>query len=74
VACPWRKPEVAIQQAEMMKMFRENSSSVMSSRFSGVMHTFWSDTRIFIDGMNEIDEEAQNDPSVQTFKALVKVW
>jgi hypothetical protein len=38
------------------------------------MHTFWSDTRIFIDGMNGTDEKAQNDPSVQTFKALVKVW
>jgi len=74
VACPWRKPEVAIQQSVMMKMFRENSSSVMSSRFAGVMHTFWSDTRIFIDGMNGTDEKAQNDPSVQTFKALVKVW
>jgi hypothetical protein len=58
----------------MMKMFRENSTSVMSSRFSGVMHTFWSDTRIFIDGMNGTDEMALNDPSVQTFKALVKAW
>lgn len=74
IACPWRKPEVARNQVAMLRMLKENASDEMRPRYAGIMHTFWSDTRTFIDGMNDSNEKAKNDPSVQTFKELVKVW
>lgn len=74
IICPWRIPDVAVKEAAMMKMLRENASDEMRPRYAGIMHTFWSDARTFIDGMNNTTEKGKNDPSVQTFKELVKVW
>jgi len=74
VACPWRNADVALNQVKMMNRFKENASDEMKPRYAGIMHTFWSDTRIFIDGMNNAAEESKNDPSVQTFKELIKAW
>ncbi len=55
-------------------MFKENASKEMKPRYAGIMQTFWNNTRIFIDGMNDATEESKNDPSVQTFKELTKIW
>lgn len=74
IACPWRVPEVAVNQVKMMKMLKDNASKEMQSRYSGIMHTFWSDNRTFIDGMNGTNEKSIKDPSVVTFKELLKNW
>jgi hypothetical protein len=74
LACPWNKSHVATAQVEMIKMLKNNSSREMKSRYAGILHTYWSGARGFMDGMFEKNEKAKSDPSVQTFKELVKVW
>lgn len=73
IACPWRVPEVAVNQVQMIGSLKNNASDEMKTRYKGIMHTFWSGARTFIDGLNGV-EKAKDDPSVKTFKELVKVW
>ena len=40
-SCPWRKPEVAVQQMEDMKRFRKQSARGMSKHFQGMIQTVW---------------------------------
>lgn len=73
IACPWRVPEVAAGQVEMIGMLKVNASDEMKSRYKGVMHTFWGNARTFIDGMNG-KTDAREDLSVKTFRELLKRW
>jgi len=73
VACSWRKPDVAFEQVQMIQNFRENTTSEMSNKFLGVMHTYWSSTKKFMDEYNEINppnNEKENE--VECFKEMVK--
>ncbi len=49
VACPWRKPEVAEGQVELMRMLKANSTPEMAEKIKGVMHTVWSPAGTFMD-------------------------
>ncbi len=73
VACPWNKSEVAVQQIDMLRFLKKNSSPEMSNRYLGIMHTFWGPARMFIAGLDE-KEPAKDDGSVITFKKLSEVW
>lgn len=73
IACPWNKPEVAINQVEMMDMLRNNSTSEMKSRYRGIMHTYWGSASSFMAGMNG-DEKLKEDGAIIAFKELSKVW
>jgi hypothetical protein len=74
IACPWRKSEVALAQVEMLKMLRNNATKDMKPRYAGIMHTYWSGARGFMDGMFDKTEKGKSDPSVITFKELAKAW
>ena len=74
VACPWNNPGVGTAQVAMMKFLRENSSREMGGKLSGIVHTYWSSARNFMDGMAGKSEKARNDGSVLTFRELVKTW
>jgi hypothetical protein len=41
LACPWRKPEVALTQLETVARVRSHANDVISSRMQGVLHTTW---------------------------------
>jgi len=75
VSCPWRRPEVAVQQLNDMLRFRKNSPPEMSGRFQGVVQTVWSDAGKFLDefyGMRKNEEEdagGNQNPSA-CFRAL----
>ena len=73
VACSWRNPAVAMNQVHMMQNFRNNSTPEMSDRFLGVMHTYWSSAKNFMD---KFKEEAlltnENGNEVACFKEMVK--
>ena len=73
LACPWRKGEVAVEQVAMLKGFVKNASPQMKSCYAGVMHTYWSSARQFMDGLAAKTENAKNDPSVNCFRELAKV-
>ena len=74
LACPWRKSEVALAQVEMLKMLRNNATKDMKPRYAGILHTYWSGARGFMDGMFEKNDKGKNDTSVITFKELAKAW
>jgi hypothetical protein len=48
VTCPWRTPEVSVQQVKDMVDFRKHSTKEMSKYFYGVMQTVWSGTGKFM--------------------------
>lgn len=47
-SCPWKKPQVALQQLQDMVRFREQATRAMKGRFQGVVQTVWSDAGSFL--------------------------
>ena len=41
LAAPWRKPEVALAQLEMIRSARKHSTDAIASRMQGVLQTTW---------------------------------
>lgn len=50
ITCPWRKPELALQQTDDMVNFRKQSTKEMAPHFKGMMQTVWSPAGPFLDG------------------------
>jgi hypothetical protein len=50
VSCPYRIPQVGVQQVQDMMKFRNSSTIEMKERFQGIVQTVWSDAESFIDG------------------------
>jgi hypothetical protein len=48
ITCPWRNPEVAVEQLKDMLEFRKHSTPRMKNNFYGMMHTVWSGTSNFL--------------------------
>jgi len=75
VSCPWRRPEVAVQQVNDMIRFRKNSPPEMSGRFQGVVQTVWADAGAFMDDFygirkNEEEDAGGNQTPSACFRAL----
>jgi hypothetical protein len=49
ITCPWRKPEVAVQQVRDMASFRQQATKEMQPRYLGVLETVWSPVSAFLD-------------------------
>lgn len=72
MTCPWKNPVSAVQQAEDIVRFRQNSAKVMKERFRGILHTVWSNTGTFLDGYygRTIDEKAGDETPWNAFRKL----
>jgi N-acetyl-beta-hexosaminidase len=72
ITCPWRRPELAVQQTDDMVSFRKQSSSEMQDRFYGMMQTVWSDAATFMDGFynRKKDEKGGDNTPWNTFTTL----
>jgi hypothetical protein len=46
--CPWRMPEVAVEQVKDMVRFRETATPVMKDRFQGIIQTVWTGVDSFL--------------------------
>ena len=71
ITCPYRKPDVAIEQMNNLISWRRNSTSQMSEKFMGMMQTVWSGTDAFMDQF--YGKSAPRNPeenSVTCFKEL----
>lgn len=71
ITCPWRKPDVAVQQVLDMKNFRLHAPKEQRQRYLGIIETVWSPVSSFF---NEFygktpKTDAANTAS-QTFKAI----
>ncbi len=72
ITCHWRKPKVAIIQAQDMFRFRESATNKMKDRFQGVMQTVWSGTGPFLDEFYgvKVDEKAGENTPSNSFRAM----
>jgi hypothetical protein len=80
LTCPWRKPEVAVQQVKDMTAFRQHATEQMRGRYLGVMETVWTSMSNFLNGFygkkgqqEASSEQQKRDPNHtpwNTFKAI----
>jgi len=50
LTCPWRDPQLAVQQIQDVLNFRANSTPEMKDRFQGILETTWTHTGRFMQG------------------------
>ncbi len=73
VACPWRIPEVAEKQVQMMYDFKNNSPEKLSENIYGMMHAVWSSAERFMDNYKKHQASPADSLSqIATFKAMTK--
>jgi hypothetical protein len=61
ITCPWRNPEVAVNQVTDMMTFRKDATPEMKDRYQGMMQTVWSDMNTFLNGF--YDQTKNQDPN-----------
>ncbi len=74
ITCPWRTPEVGIQQLHDLIILRENATPEMKDRYQGMMQTVWmTDIATFLDIYSGAKEDPdKNKSSVESFTQLFK--
>jgi hypothetical protein len=72
IACPWKKPEVAREQVNMMYNYKENATPEMKQHFLGIMHTVWSSAGEFINSYHaKKAKEAHPETQEACFRAML---
>jgi len=69
--CPWRKPEIAVQQMNDMIRFRESCSKPMSQHFQGIIATVWSGADQFLKSYYDPAVDTQTVSDAVTLKRLM---
>jgi len=69
--CPWRKPEIAIQQMNDMLRFKESSSPEMAHHFQGIIETVWSGADQFLKSYYDTTANTQKESDALTLKRLI---
>ncbi len=64
--CPWKKPEVAVQQLQGMLRFREHATRAMKGRFQGIVQTVWSGADSFLRDFEGHQKDASYKSGEQT--------
>lgn len=73
IACPWRNPEVASAQVQMIHTNRQSSTEEMEDRFLGTMQTVWSSAEDFMDVYyGEKPNTDEKGSQVASLKAMVE--
>jgi hypothetical protein len=72
VTCPWRKPGIAVVQAEDMVKFRKDATPVMKENFQGMVQTEWGSAANFMNGFygKKKDDKGGENTSWNSFQAL----
>ncbi len=55
ITCPYRLPEVGLEQLENMLNYRANSPSHLKEKFLGIMQTAWGSARSFVESYRNND-------------------
>lgn len=66
--CPWRNPEVAIEQVDDMLRFRRRATPEMKDRFQGIIQTVWTGVDGFLKEFYSKEETGKN-TSANCFRA-----
>jgi hypothetical protein len=72
VTCPWRTPEIAVEQEKLMRTFIAGATKEMKPKYLGMLHTCWGSAEGFIASYKGTAERV--DKSAECFKELAKVW
>jgi hypothetical protein len=72
VTCPWRTPEIAVEQEKLMRTFIAGATKEMKPKYLGMLHTCWGSAEGFMTSYKGTDERV--DKSAECFKELAKVW
>ncbi len=73
ITCPWRDLDVTMQQLEDFDRFKKNATTEMASRYLGLMQTYWSGAKSFLDIYYGPEDPTTTDRSslaVACFKTL----
>lgn len=72
ISCPFRIPEVAVNQLKATLHNRENTTPEMKERYMGVMLTVWSSAERFMDQFyaNKVDDHPRGGSVIKTFHEL----
>lgn len=73
VTCPWRNPEVAVEQVSDMLRFRRAATPEMKDRFRGIVQTVWSGTGDFLNEFYNKESTDKNTPSNCFRAAFAKI-
>lgn len=74
VTCPWRNPDVAVEQEKMMRLFINNATPEMKPRYQGMLQTVWGSAKNFMDSYNGTADAERADKSADSYKAISRVW
>jgi len=72
--CPWRKPELAIEQLNDMLGFRANSTKHMSAHFQGIIATVWSGADGFLKNYYKEEASQETESDATTLKRLMNEY
>ena len=72
--CPWRKPEVAVQQMNDMLRFRESSTPQMAQHFQGIIATVWSGADQFLESYYNVPADTPTESDAVTLKRLMEEY
>jgi len=71
VSAPWRKPEVALGQLDLVRSVRNNATAAMASRMLGMLQTTWTGMGAFVKAYyGEAGVNPQAAEAVSCFKEL----
>ena len=72
--CPWRNPEIAVEQLNDMVKFRKQASRAVSSHLCGVIETVWSSAGPFLRSYYNPEIEGHDTSNAATLKRLMEEY
>ncbi|HCC51596.1 MAG TPA: glycoside hydrolase [Porphyromonadaceae bacterium] len=72
--CPWRKPEIAIEQLNDMIRFRKISTPEMAQHFQGIIATVWSGAGGFLKNYYDPEILSKTESDALTLKKLIESY
>ena len=72
--CPWRNPDIAVRQENMMRSFIENATPELKNRYLGMIQTVWSSAERFISEYRNTNPSGTENTPGQCFRALSERW
>ena len=71
--CPWRKPEVGVNELKEAVMLRQYSNPKIADKIDGICQTVWNSPEGFMNSYyDKVPEGRRKDMSAETLKALFK--
>ena len=72
--CPWRMPEIALEQLDDMIRFRKNATSQMKPRYQGIIATVWSGADSFLKSYYDPETDSKTVSDAVTLKKLMEAY